>query len=453
MLDQSFSAENFRSILDYENRKGKDIGSLFFPAVATIIQSIKQINGQIRDAKKRLPEAQYYEEKKNLSHNKDVLIAQKDELLSIELQKISDIILSKKFKIEILKNDSIGSKPVYTIANNPEIFFALKQTQYNFRKLYKVKQANRYLIISQLKTLLNDGFPKLILRTDIKDFYERIPHARLLEKLNEENLLSFYSKRVIAKILSDYKVKSGNNVGLPRGIGISAYLVELYMRDFDNEIKELPNIIYYSRYVDDIVIVFAPSITREKKDFKLIIEEIAAKYSLDLNPNKTQLIDNRDKHKQQEHTLEYLGYQMTFGFDKGKGISLRIKLTSKKKFKYLKRIADSFQNYANLRKVNEKKARKIIVKRLRFLTGNTRLINNKRNVIIGIYFSNSFLTDLDDLKTLDWYLRLRTESDDLPEKLKIRISNFSFEKGFISRTFSRFTTMELSAIMKIWKNH
>ena len=46
--------------------------------------------------------------------------------------------------------------------------------------------------------------------------------------------------------------------GVPRGFGVSAYLSELYMREIDNEIKALPDVIYYARYVDDIVIIFSP---------------------------------------------------------------------------------------------------------------------------------------------------------------------------------------------------
>jgi hypothetical protein len=82
-------------------------------------------------------------------------------------------------------------KPVYKIEKKPEYFFALKQIQYNFRKLYKVKQANRFAIVSQIKGLLDDNFPKYVIRTDIQEFYESIPHDILLQKLNEENLLTF----------------------------------------------------------------------------------------------------------------------------------------------------------------------------------------------------------------------------------------------------------------------
>ena len=48
--------------------------------------------------------------------------------------------------------------------------------------------------------------------------------------------------------------------GVPRGIGISAYLSELFMRNVDNQIQELDDLIYYARYVDDIIAIFVPQI-------------------------------------------------------------------------------------------------------------------------------------------------------------------------------------------------
>ncbi len=110
------------------------------------------------------------------------------------------------------------------LRRNQNTFFALKQIQYNFRKLYKVKQANRFAIVSQIKGLLDDNFPKYVIRTDIQEFYESIPHDILLQKLNEENLLTFYSKKILFQILNEYKRLSGSEKGLPRGVGVSAYL-------------------------------------------------------------------------------------------------------------------------------------------------------------------------------------------------------------------------------------
>jgi AMMECR1 domain-containing protein len=87
---------------------------------------------------------------------------------------------------------------------------------------------------------------------------------------------------------------------------------------------------------------------------------------------------------------------------------------------------------------------------MRFLTGNTRLKNNKNNVLVGIYHSNSQLTETDDLISLDDYLRNKIGA--LPiTQLRERLKKYSFESGFEERRFSPFKTYELQKIMKAWK--
>ena len=53
MLDQSFSAENFRKILDYENRKGLYLEGEYFQDIEIITEEIKKCNTEIRDKKNR----------------------------------------------------------------------------------------------------------------------------------------------------------------------------------------------------------------------------------------------------------------------------------------------------------------------------------------------------------------------------------------------------------------
>jgi hypothetical protein len=42
-------------------------------------------------------------------------------------------------------------------------------------------------------------------------------------------------------------------------VGISAILAELYMRDLDRNVASFDGVAFYARYVDDIVILFAPT--------------------------------------------------------------------------------------------------------------------------------------------------------------------------------------------------
>ena len=128
-----------------------------------------------------------------------------------------------------------------------------------------------------------------------------------------------------------------------------------------------------------------------------------------------------------------------------------IYLTQNKIDKYKRRMDSAFVAYANLSKVNEKKARKLLVKRIRFLTGNTRLTNNKKNVLIGIYYSNSQLTEHTDLIGMDKYLRNKINTQISLLQVQTRLQKYRFKEGYETKRFSPFNTRELSEIMEVWK--
>ena len=441
MLDQSFSADNFRKILNDEGRKGIYVeDNLSMVAVVSINQQIKDCSELIRDAKmaNNWPEVnRLYEQKKDLRD-------QKEETLQKELTKAAAVVTSKGFQFVMNKVEIFGLKPIYISQRTPDQFFAIKQTQINLSRLYCIKQANRDIIVEQLKALLGDEFPKFIIRTDIKDFYESIPRNIMLSTIDDSYLLSSYSRIFLRKILEIYYAASGSPRGIPRGIGISAYLAELYMRDIDRRIREIPGLTYFARYVDDIIAIFTPipgEVRRYyRREIKNSIEHLT---NLKINTEKTQVIDLRTEVA--EHDLDYLGYKFTFGRE-----STITTLSDKKFKKYKYRLKKSFDQYQHLGKVDEPLARSILVKRIRFLTGNTRLANNKKHILTGVYYSNKQLDTQDDFDNLDVLLNrhIRTIRS---THLRKRLRKYKFVDGFTNRRFSPFRTHELEEITKIWK--
>jgi len=440
MLNQSFSADNFRRILDLENRKGVYLEGHFFPSINKITEDIKQCNKDIRDKRRSKPRSN--DELKTLYERRKKLKEEKAKQLNAELQKVSDKVVAPAFKIELDKKDIPNEKSLYIVRNFPEYYFTMKQIQNNISRLFVVKQANRFEIVNQVKVLLNDGFPKYVIRTDIDDFYENIPHEPLLEKIKGNNLMSPFSRKILIQILNKYKELSGSEKGIPRGIGISANLAELYMRDIDKDIMSLKGVSYYARYVDDIIIIFTPTSIGQRRNYLNEIKKIVVNFKLELNDTKTRKFNSQNV--EQSHRLEYLGYKFFFG----KG-DVKTRLTDKKIRKYKNRIDLAFDNYSNLSKVDEKEARRLLAKRLRFLTGNTRLKNNKENILVGVYYSNCQLTEKDDLISLDDYLRTKINNMIKLPKLQGRFEKYNFKDGFETKRFSPFKTHELQKIMKI----
>mgnify|MGYP003675423541 FL=1 len=111
----------------------------------------------------------------------------------------------------------------------------------------------------------------------------------------------------------------------------------------------------------------------------------------------------------------------------------------------------SFSAYDKKSKKSEKNARALLEKRVRFLTGNTRLVNNKKNVVSGVFFSNSLLSNLDDLDELDSYLAAKI-STLTSARLRARLSQHSFKNGFQTRKYHKFSARDLSQIVEVWKH-
>lgn len=453
-MKQSFNVENFIKIYYDENRKGDYLDARFpeFSELKNLGQEIKQINQNFRD---KLYTTQAQKESAN---------QKKEELLQIKFDKLGEILLDVEEKIDkknyqiSMNTKTIKSKIVYTLdRSNIETFFLFKQIQKNIQYSFKVKQADRNEIVAQVVNMLDNGFPEYIIRTDIKSFYESIPHDKLKKVINRNYILSPLSKKVINEILRLYQSITGHDKGIPRGIGISAYLAELYMRDFDNDIKNLENITYYARYVDDIITVFIPNNKYDSTDYLNLIDEKITRYGLARNTDtsKNKLTDMRQNNI--NYNFNFLGYKIDFSPNK-----LKVEISDNKEEKYKNKINLAIDDYNTSSKYDERNARKLLIKRLKYLTGNIRLLGVKKDILIGIYFSNQQITEQTKLQELDNYLtsvaidrnlqpysRLNLANGD---KLKIKLKSFKFLDGFKEKKFYKFSKNELEEILSIWKS-
>ena len=211
------------------------------------------------------------------------------------------------------------------------------------------------------------------------------------------------------------------------------------------------------RYVDDIIIIFTPNNKHESVDYLSLIKQCILKTKLNLNDKKTEEIDFFNM---KSYSLEFLGYQIHFNHIKKLEYEININLSHKKIEKYQRKIQSMINSYNISSKYDEKKARKLLIKRLKYLTGNTRLLGVKKDILIGSYFSNQKLLKTDSLKMLDEYLcsridkhlepyiKLTVDLDLLKQKLKI----LSFTNGFEKKKFYKFSKKDFKEILSIWKN-
>lgn len=447
MLDQMFTAENFRRIYDAENRKGVDLATRYFPTLNPLTLAVRGKVHEIQNLRKIEStltadgfEMQLLALKSELASHK----ADKSAAVDALMNNLSQKVLAPSFKINLSQKTGPKGKPVFCIDAEPETFFVIKQLQRNIHRIYGVKQANRHDLVCQVRDMLGSGFPFELVRTDISSFYESIDRKRLIEKLDHDQLLSPASKKYIKQVLDSYGAISGTPNGVPRGVGISAYLAELYLRQVDNAIRAIPGLVLYCRFVDDIVAVFArPPTGKSLGSYKDLIIAIFSKNGLTHNAAKTSEFDLAATNPTD---FEYLGYRFSL-----KGGNFEIGPSAAKVDKYRARMKAAFAAYWRERPVRPRIAYRELVGRIKFLTGNTRLSNSKSQAVAGIYFNNSISTDLSSLDQLDKDLEALVhtlKSTSLQKKLE----NLKFTTGFKERRYHNFSTRELQMIVRAWKH-
>ncbi|MCO5234357.1 MAG: RNA-directed DNA polymerase [Chitinophagales bacterium] len=379
----------------------------------------------------------------------------------------------------------------------------LRKLNDNIKRIYKDEQANRRIIISQVKTLLSETCPFWVIKTDIKRFYESIDRERMISKFQDDSMLSYQSRFLLKKVFEN-PILTGKS-GVPRGMNISATMSELYMRKFDKWIRTYDSVYYYARFVDDIII-FSNSI----KDSLNLIADLNPKLNalaegLSINQNKTELFDGRSLeklnitngnriHKSLKHKLDYLGYSFSkriipekIVLKKFQNIN-KLRYTLEEKYSVIENnpvsviLLDTIQRekYSSLIvSIADKKVKKIktriikalldfsknknfdlLEKRIQFLTGNYSIRKSEEgnSLRAGIYYNYLQVTNHSVFIELNQLLRKSIFSRNLSFGAKIslsrvqknKLSKYCFIAGFENKVHFEFSYNEMQDIIKCW---
>ncbi|TRX45358.1 RNA-directed DNA polymerase [Fulvivirga sp. M361] len=325
----------------------------------------------------------------------------------------------------------------------------IRKLNENIKRLYKDKQANRRVIIKQVRTLLAENGPMWILRTDIEKFYESINRERLLLKLRNDSMLSFHSQNLLDKLFQNSSLIG--STGLPRGLNISATLSELYMRNFDKWVRRSNGVYFYARFVDDIIIF-----SNSEKVINDLNRNINRNLEKGLNKKLVKTGVYRGDNIKVNKPLEYLGYQFTTETIKNKK-TLTISIANKKIKKIKSRITLSLLDFIK----NENFA--LLENRIKFLTGNFSVRKNSEgnDLKAGIYYNYSHITNFDIFDDLNLYLRktLYSKYGSFGLKLSSKLNNsqrqilasYSFKHGYFKKVFCPFSVEEILDIKDCWR--
>ena len=107
----------------------------------------------------------------------------------------------------------------------------------------------RDYIITQLRNPNN----RYYISGDIEKYFDNIDQSILLQQIRKY-IRDTEVLALLDQIISLYEYETNKKKGLPQGPAYSGILANLYLNDFDNEIKKISA--GYARYVDDIFIFF-----------------------------------------------------------------------------------------------------------------------------------------------------------------------------------------------------
>jgi RNA-directed DNA polymerase len=214
---------------------------------------------------------------------------------------------------------------------------ALKEYLHNkFPESVNRKLPNHY--IRDLKRFLNASNSKEninYIKLDIKNFYDKINRTILIDILkskNVDNTVIELIKKAISTPTIPVSTKKTNynsfitNKGIPQGLAISNILAQIYLHEFDKDIKKRN--FFYQRYVDDIIILNQGEITKYRNNN---IEKSLNKLDLELNEEKTE----RNSLKKEFNFLSY-------------SIGIKsISIAENNIEKFIKRIAGKFTWFRN----------------------------------------------------------------------------------------------------------
>lgn len=457
-LDQSFSTDNFEVIYNLLSRKGKvNIDKMPEP-YKKVVAEIKSVNERLKELnhkkKSVWTEDETAEHQTLQDKRKELRIKKHDELLNF-LSSLAKEVNSNLFKFDLGIQKYRDNEEFVIDKANRAAYYAMCQLQHNMKRTFNIEMQSRHSIMVSIKRLLNTKMPFYAIRSDVSSFFESIPQEDLLAKIESNSLLSYKSKSFIRAILKEYNEKKDTSAvdvkhGIPRGVGISSMLSEIYMQDIDRELKNRQEVIFYVRYVDDIFMLLSSisshgSIEDYYNDLKTFF--IGKGLSLmDVGKDKCKLLDYVNKSRPND-SFYYLGYNIKLTYKASdKGLNAEFSLSKKKRDRLRKRIQNAFLHFENLSKVNLKQARRDLLDALRLISGNIRLRNSKNGIKAGLYYSNDLLDEI-GLKELDSFTqRIHHMSLNVPEQT---IADDKERREFVNNLRKR---IEKTDLVQSWKN-
>jgi hypothetical protein len=350
-----------------------------------------------------------------------------------------------------------GTRDLCSVDSYPTTL-VLRKIASNLRLLTRSGPSERSRLIKVLLLFLHEETRFRLYRFDVRRFFDSLSVDESLHRV-AAGAVSRKTVQLLTTVLREHL--AAGRPGIPTGLVTSAALAEVMMAPFDEFVRKLPNVFYFGRFVDDIVII-----TNGTESPKAFEQELSAALpeGTRFGTDKLDLLDvPKVDHGKASNAgkFDYLGYEFTIRdqivSNKKSERVVDVSLTERSLNRILTRIAKAFRTYTKDGRFDD------LYLRICYLTSNFRLfdplVNRKR--LAGVYHNHPFLTYHEDnsLRHLDRTLRQLIFSNPQPRAGSGALLNVQQRRDLAARTFLRghrerqyysFSIKTLAKIKRCW---
>jgi len=364
---------------------------------------------------------------------------------------------SNGFAHMTLVRSNLRGKDVFQVRGLPHNL-VLRHITSNIRRVTSVKQDDRKFIISCIASLVSEGTPFRVYKYDIKSFYETVHANSILQALGSDLAFSPQSVRILRSLFAELDINAVP--GLPRGMAISATLAEYLLRPFDAHVSNSLGVWYYSRFVDDMIVITDG--TEDVSEFNSLLSGLLPSgLSFNKKSNSYHFTAFEKGAKANEGVFDFLGYRFA--------VSRAYRDPAEKKIRrdVVLDIAPS-----KVRKIKSRYAKSLLTyrhdgcfddlhDRIKILTSNFTFVDKDTNIkrTAGIYFNYPLISaNSPSLSDLDKFARNVLTSSGPKNKLypalskaeRLILLRLSFREGYRTRRFFSFKPKRLSYLTDCW---
>jgi hypothetical protein len=354
-----------------------------------------------------------------------------------------------------------GSRSICSVDSYPTIL-VLRKIASNLSCFTRTKTGERNNLIKVLLAFLHEEVGFRVYRLDVSRFFDSLSIDEAIAHV-KTGAVTQKTSELLTFVLREHAATG--RPGIPTGLAISATLAEVMMDRFDEYVRMQPNVFYFGRFVDDIIVI--TNGTEDGPAFEKALSAALPK-GTHFGKKKRERIDIPKLNSQQDYGIsigyarfEYLGYAFAIRDERPiKQQSKRtvdVDLSEHSLTRLLTRTSKAFRAYRKDGRFDD------LYMRICYLTSNYRLfdplVNRKR--LAGIYHNHPFLTNHpgNSLRKLDESLRLlifsspqfrAAEGVSLNNQQKSTLAARSFLRGHENQQYYSFSIKSLALVKRCW---